>query len=151
VSRDHSGVSRDHSGAARTPLSWYCSIATRAIPTLFASFTIAVSIACAAVDRPFGSATAIPTVLNVPGTTLEPGRAVSHGVDDFAVRREDVGFTAAQQLDAVRYTTRHAHELGDFNVRVSNKSSGPFCATPILTPVRSTWAASVNSRLGAAR
>jgi hypothetical protein len=46
---------------------------------------MAFSIACAAVDRPFGSATVVRTVLNAPGTTLEPGRAVSHGVDDFAV------------------------------------------------------------------
>jgi hypothetical protein len=55
----------------------YCSIALRAIPTLVALFTMAVNIACAAVDGPFGSATAIWTVLNAPGTTLEPGKPLA--------------------------------------------------------------------------
>jgi len=60
--------------ATFTPLRPLASIAFCTTPVCFASSRSAASAACAAAERPFGSAAATRTVANAPGTMFAPVR-----------------------------------------------------------------------------
>jgi hypothetical protein len=62
-----------------TPLRFFASMALCTTPVCFASSTIDASRACAAGERPFGSAAATRTVPKAPGTILAPVSASAAG------------------------------------------------------------------------
>jgi hypothetical protein len=109
---------------------------------------ILTTLAWAADDRPFGSITIVRSLMNVPGTIFAPGSrfATCSTLLALAVHTSTWPlFSASMDLPPVRRTSS-----ADFNVLLRNWSDEEFSPTPILTPARSTRAASANSRQGAA-